>query len=95
MGDKIVDDEPRCWIGVTSQGHVRAGVEGGFARLGHGKQSAVSSLCKGDWIACYCPRERMSKGEPVQTFTAIGHVVSDGAHESDMVVPEYRAWRWT
>lgn len=93
MGDKTDGDEPRYWIGVASQDHVRAGVEGGFAQLGHGKHSAVRLLRKGDWIAYYSPREHMGEGEPVQAFTAIGRIVSDAPYESDMMMADHKAWR--
>ena len=66
-----------CWIGVASADHVSAGVEGGFAQLGHGRHDAVKALLRDDWLVYYSPREGMGKGAPVQAFTAIGRVTSD------------------
>jgi hypothetical protein len=63
-----------CWIGVASRDHVLTGVAGGFAQLCHGRQSAISRVQPGDWIAYYSPRSGMGSGEPVQAFTAIGEV---------------------
>ena len=49
----------RYWMGVACEQHARAGRDGGFAQLGHGKQSAVRGLKKGDWIVYYSPREKI------------------------------------
>lgn len=69
------------WIGVASLDHVKAGVEGGFAQLGHGKHIAVKSLKKGDWIVYYSPKTEMGKGAPVQSFTSIGKVTSEAPYQ--------------
>lgn len=68
---------PTYWMGVASADHVRAGRDGGFAQLGHGKHMAVKSLRRGDWIVYYAPRERMRDGAAVRAFTAIGQIISD------------------
>lgn len=70
-----------CWIGVASAEHARAGRDGGFAQLGHGKHEAVKSLKKGDWIVYYSPREKMGDGDPVQAFTTIGRVTSEEPYQ--------------
>ncbi len=70
-----------CWMGVASADHARAGRDGGFAQLGHGKHEAVKSLQKGDWIVYYSPREKMGDGGAVQAFTAIGQVTSDRPYQ--------------
>ena len=70
-----------CWMGVASAEHARAGRDGGFAQLGHGKHVAVKSLKKGDWIAYYSPREGMGEGETVQAFTTIGQVTSEEPYQ--------------
>lgn len=70
-----------CWMGVASADHARAGRDGGFAQLGHGKHMAVKSLKKGDWIAYYSPREGMGEGETVQAFTTIGQVTSEEPYQ--------------
>lgn len=69
------------WMGVASAEHARAGRDGGFAQLGHGKHTAVKSLRKGDWITYYSPREGMGEGETVQAFTTIGRVTSDAPYQ--------------
>ncbi|NKX72524.1 EVE domain-containing protein [Rhodobacteraceae bacterium R_SAG1] len=70
-----------CWMGVASAEHARAGRDGGFAQLGHGKHEAVKSLKKGDWIVYYSPREKMGDGAAVQAFTTIGRVTSDAPYQ--------------
>jgi EVE domain len=65
----------RAWVGVASRDHVRTGVAGGFAQLGHGKVAPVARLGAGDWIVYYSPRTALEGGEPVQAFTAIGRVL--------------------
>ncbi|MGZ9809833.1 EVE domain-containing protein [Pseudoroseicyclus sp. H15] len=71
-----------CWIGVASAEHVRSGVAGGFAQLGHGKHDALEALRKGDWLAYYSPREGMGSGAPVQAFTALGQVTSEAPYQA-------------
>lgn len=70
-----------CWMGVASAEHARAGRDGGFAQLGHGKHEAVKSLKKGDWIVYYSPREKMGDGAAVQAFTTIGRVTSEAPYQ--------------
>ena len=70
-----------CWMGVASAAHARAGRDGRFAQLGHGKHEAVKSLKRGDWIVYYSPREGMGEGETVQAFTTIGQVTSDEPYQ--------------
>jgi hypothetical protein len=67
----------RYWIGVASRAHVRRGVEGGFAQLGHGRQAPLRRLARGDWLVYYSPRTSYPDGEPVRAFTAIGRVADD------------------
>lgn len=75
-----------CWMGVASAGHARAGRDGGFAQLGHGKHAAVKSLIKGDWIVYYSPRQKMGEGEIVQAFTTIGQVISDAPYQVEQAM---------
>ena|SRR5271170_3287506 len=63
------------WIGVASREHVRAGVEGGFCQLSHGKSAPLERIKPGDRIVYYSPRERMRAGATVQAFTAIGEIL--------------------
>ena len=71
-----------CWIGIASADHVRGGVAGGFAQLGHGRHDAVKALRKGDWLAYYSPREGMGTGAPVQAFTALGQITSEAPYQA-------------
>ena len=64
------------WIGVASYDHVRAGVKGGFAQLGHCQASALMGLNRGDWIVYYSPRTQLQGGKKVQAFTSLGQIVS-------------------
>ena len=70
-----------CWMGVVCAEHARAGRDGGFAQLGHGKHAAVKSLKRGDWIVYYSPREGIGDGDVVQSFTTIGRVTSDEPYQ--------------
>jgi hypothetical protein len=70
------------WIGVASAQHARAGRDGGFAQLGHGKHVALQSIKKGDWIVYYCPREGISGGAVVQAFVTLGQVTSDAPYRA-------------
>ena len=70
----------RYWVGVASHEHVKAGVAGGFAQLGHGKNAPVQRLHPGDWIVYYSPKSATSGGESVQAFTAIGKVKPGNAY---------------
>lgn len=68
-------------MGVASAEHARAGREGGFAQLGHGKHTAVKSLKHGDWIVYYSPKEKMGEGEAVKAFTTIGQITSEEPYQ--------------
>jgi hypothetical protein len=87
----------RFWIGVASRDHVRKGVAGGFAQLGHGKRAPLVRLAPGDWIVYYSPRTQFRVGEPCQRFTAIGQVSAGDVYPfrmSDDFVPCRRAVRF-
>ncbi len=71
----------RYWIGVASRDHVRAGVHGKFAQLGHGKAAPVRRLSEGDWIVYYSPRTEYESGEALQAFTALGQIIDDSPHQ--------------
>jgi hypothetical protein len=72
------------WIGVASHDHVRAGVEGGFCQLAHGKAALGARLQPDDRIVYYSPRELTAGGAPVQAFTAIGEVLAEKPHQLDV-----------
>lgn len=82
----------RYWVGVASYEHVKVGVAGGFAQLGHGKHAPVRRLSPGDWIVYYSPRTTMSGGEPVQAFTAIGKVKPGDAYQVEQAF-DFRPFR--
>lgn len=76
----------RYWIGVASRDHVRAGVRGKFAQLGHGKAAPVRRLSKGDWIVYYSPRTAFKSGEVLQAFTALGQIIDDSPRQAEQTV---------
>lgn len=83
---------PRYWIGVVSRSHVRRGVEGGFAQLGHGRQASLRRLAHGDWLVYYSPRTSHPDGEPLRAFTAIGRV-EDDRPEQVAAGETFQPWR--
>jgi len=72
------------WIGVVSLQHVRLGVEGGFIQLNHGKKAPLQRLHAGDGIAMYSPRTSYPDGELLQSFTAIGSVLTGEVYQVKM-----------
>ena len=72
------------WIGVVSREHVLIGVEGGFVQLNHGKRTSVQKLKGGDGLVMYSPRLAYPDGEPYQSFTAIGRVVSGEIYQVEI-----------
>tara|TARA_R110002124_G_scaffold1797_13_gene11475 strand:- start:26 stop:331 length:306 start_codon:yes stop_codon:yes gene_type:complete len=69
-------------MGVASAQHARAGRDGGFALLGHGRHVALQAIKKGDWIVYYCPREGISGGAVVQAFVTLGQVTSGAPYRA-------------
>lgn len=87
----------RFWVGVASRDHVRRGVAGGFAQLGHGKRAPLVRMAPDEWIVYYSPRTQFRAGEPCQRFTAIGQVSAGEAYPvrmTDDFVPYRRAVRF-
>ncbi len=82
----------RYWVGVVSRGHVRRGVEDGFAQLGHGKEAPLRRLSRGDWLIYHSPRADHPAGDRLQAFTAIGDAEDDEVFQVDMS-PGFRLWR--
>lgn len=80
------------WIGVVSRSHVLLGVEGGFIQLGHGKKAPLQRLRAGDRLVLYSPRTEYPDGEPLQSFTAIGTIVSGDIYQAQMT-PDFRPYR--
>ena len=84
--------ERNYWIGVVSREHVLIGVNGGFVQLNHGKRTPVQKLKGGDGLVMYSPRLAYPDGEPYQSFTAIGRVVSGEIYQVE-VGPDFRPFR--
>jgi EVE domain len=87
----------RFWVGVASHDHVRRGVTGGFAQLGHGKRAPLVRMAPGDWIVYYSPRTRFPDGDPCRRFTAVGQLSAGDVYSfrmSDEFVPYRRAVRF-
>jgi EVE domain-containing protein len=82
----------RYWINTVSREHVLAGVKGGFTQAGHGRQTRLKQLEKGDLIVFYSPRTELQGGETLQTFTAIGRVADDQPFQEEMS-PSFQPWR--
>jgi predicted RNA-binding protein len=85
-------DEGNFWIGVVSRAHSEIGVKGGFIQLNHGKKAPLQKMKKGDWIVIYSPRTSYPEGEPLQSFTAIGEIVSDDVYQFEMS-PDFVPYR--
>ena len=80
------------WIGVVSKEHVLLGVQGGFIQLNHGKRAPVQRLKAGDGSIMYSPRLSYPDGEPYQSFTAIGRVVSGEIYQV-RIAPDFKPFR--
>ena len=76
--------QPRYWILVASQEHVKLGVAGGFAQAGHGKRSGIARMHDGDRVIYYSPKVIYGGTEPLQAFTALGEVVGDEIVQVEM-----------
>ena len=72
-----------AWLGVVSAEHVRRGVAGGFAQIGHGKRAPLTRMQSGDTLVYYSPRERLSEAAYLREFTAIGTVAGDTIWQHD------------
>lgn len=80
------------WLGVVSRSHVQIGVKGGFIQLGHGKKAPLQKLRAGDGLVMYSPRTEYPDGEPLQSFTAIGTIVSGEIYQVEMA-PDFKPYR--
>jgi hypothetical protein len=82
----------RYWVNTISREHVLLGVEGGFTQAGHGKDTALRRLRRGDGIVFYSPRTAMGSGDPLQQFTAVGTVDDDEPFQVEQS-PDFHPWR--
>jgi hypothetical protein len=80
------------WIGVVSRSHVEIGVKGGFIQLNHGKKMPLQKFRAGDRLVMYSPRTSYPDGEPLQSFTAIGTIVSGEIYQVEMS-PDFKPYR--
>jgi len=80
------------WIGVVSRSHVQLGRQGGFVQLGHGKRAPLERLRAGDGLVMYSPRTSYPDGEALQSFTAIGIVISGEIYQVEMS-PGFKPYR--
>ena len=72
------------WIGVVSGSHAQIGVTGGFVQLNHGKKAPLQKLHAGDYLVIYSPRTSYPDGDVLQSFTAIGIVISGEIYQFEM-----------
>jgi hypothetical protein len=84
--------QPRYWILVASQEHVKLGVAGGFAQAGHGKRSGIARMHAGDQVTYYSPKFVYGGTEPLQAFTALGEVIGDEIVQVEMS-PDFKPFR--
>jgi len=82
----------RYWVAVAQADHVCAGVEGGFAQVGHGKGAPLRRMSPGDWLFYYSPRTSLHGGEKLQAFTAAGRIVSGDVYQVEMA-GDFHPWR--
>ena len=75
---------PDHWVGVVSRAHVQIGVKGGFVQLNHGKKAPLQKFHAGDRLVMYSPRIAYPDGEPLQSFTALGSIVSGEIYQVEM-----------
>ncbi|KAI9140294.1 hypothetical protein BKA69DRAFT_1039466 [Paraphysoderma sedebokerense] len=69
---------PRYFIGIATQDHVRLGVSTNTAQLGHGRPNELSKLSINDYLIYYSPRQSLNpKSQKIQSFTAVGKVMSE------------------
>ena len=80
------------WIGVVSRSHVEIGVKGRFVQLNHGKKAPLQKFRANDGLVMYSPRTSYPDGEPLQSFTAIGTIVSGEVYQVEMS-PDFKPYR--
>ena len=88
----VDDQQTRYWVNTISLEHVRRGVEGGFTQAGHGSDTRLRRLRRGDGIVFYSPREQIRAGRPLQQLTALGVVADDEPHRVEQA-PDFHPWR--
>lgn len=87
----------RNWIAVASAEHVRLGRANGFMQVCHGKAPPLRRIRPGDQVVYYSPTARFGERIPLQSFTAIGNVLTGEPYQVDMgdgFYPFRRDVRW-
>jgi predicted RNA-binding protein len=82
----------KYWILVASEDHVMRGVSLGIAQAGHGKQSGLSRMHKGDMIVYYSPKVRFEGSEALHAFTAIGEIEDEVIFQVEET-PDFKPFR--
>lgn len=82
----------RYWVNTISLDHVLGGVEGGFTQAGHGVDTRLRRLSRGDGIAFYSPRTALGEGKPLQQFTALGTIDDDEPYRVELTADVHH-WR--
>ena len=80
------------WVNTISRDHVLAGVKGGFTQAGHGKNTKLKNLKKGDLLVFYSAKTRFEDGETLQAFTALGEITDSEPYQTEMT-PDFHPWR--
>jgi hypothetical protein len=84
LSQKNIMNERNYWIGVVSRAHVQIGVKGGFIQINHGKKAPLQKLHADDYLIIYSPRTEYPDGEILQSFTAIGKIISGKVYQVEM-----------
>jgi hypothetical protein len=82
----------RSWVNTISHDHVRLGVAGGFTQAGHGSDTRLRRLARGDGIVFYSPRESLDARRPLQHLTALGVIADDEPYRVELG-PDLHPWR--
>ncbi len=72
------------WIAVASADHVAIGKAGGFMQVCHGKGGPLRRIRQGDRVAYYAPSQIMGRRDGLQSFVALGEVVSATPYQVEM-----------
>lgn len=84
--------DTRYWVNTISRDHVLLGVAGGFTQAGHGRDTRLRRLRRGDGIAFYSPRAEIGAAKPLQHLTALG-VIADDEPYRVRLQPGSEPWR--
>lgn len=74
----------QSWLAVASRDHVRAGRDGGFMQVCHGKAKPLQRIKPGDWIVYYSPSITFKGKDKLQSFTAIGNIKEGESYQVNM-----------